>query len=102
MRVIVFAAVFRVAFGQIMVVKMKETLNKKHRQKTTEHPSGRFVERMQLLIGVRQKMKQGDAEHESGDEADGDLQPRVRQMDEQQEPAARQRSQQDQRAINCQ
>ncbi len=101
-RMIVFAAIFWIAFGQIVVMKMKEALDKKHRQKTAEHPFSRLVERMQLLIGVRQKMEQGDAEHQSGDEADGNLQPRVGEMDEQQKPAARQRSQQDQRAVKCQ
>jgi hypothetical protein len=47
-------------------------------------------------------MEQGDAKHQSGDEADGDLQSRMRQMDEQQEPAARERSQQHQQTINTQ
>ena len=57
---------------------------------------------MQLFLRVRQKMEQGDAEHESGHEADGHLQPRVGEMDGQQQPAARQRRKQDQRAVNDQ
>jgi hypothetical protein len=55
-----------------------------------------------LLLCIRQKVEQGDAEHEAGDEADGHLQPRVCKMDEQQQPAARQRGQQHQHAVDGQ
>ena len=92
--VVVAAAVFRVALRQIVVVEVEKALDEEHRQETAEQPVHGFVERMQLLLGVRQKMEQRDAEHEAGDKADGDLQPRVRQVNGEQEPAARERSEQ--------
>src|ERR1017187_3677003 len=99
---VVFAAIFRVAFRQNVMMEMEEALDKEHRQKTAEQPMHRLVKRMQLLLRVRQKMEQGDAEHESGDKTHRDLQPRMGEMDGQQQPAARQRREQDQRAVNDQ
>ena len=57
---------------------------------------------MQLFGGIRQEMQQGNAQHEAGHQADGDLQARMSGPDDQQQPAAGQRSQQHQQAINGQ
>jgi hypothetical protein len=85
-----------------VVVKVKKALQKKHRQKTAEHPRRRPVNRMQLLRRVRQKMQQRDAQHEAGHETGRQLQARVGGTDDQQQPAARERREQNQRAIDCQ
>ena len=47
-------------------------------------------------------MQQGDAEHQAGDEADGDLQPRVGEPDDNGQPTARQRRDQDEHTVNRQ
>src|SRR3954471_2758861 len=67
LRVFLMAAIFRVAFGQIVVMKMKEPLQEKHREKSTQHPGDGPVKRAQLLISIRQEMQQGNSEHEAGD-----------------------------------
>ena len=81
------------------MVEVKEPLNEKHHQKSTEQPPGRAVDGMQLMPGMRQKVQDADAEHQAGDKARCHLQPSVRQPDEQWNPPARQRSQQDRSAI---
>lgn len=70
-------AIFRVAFGRIMVMKMKEPLQKEHCQEAAEHPRHRAVQRMQLFSGIRQEMQQCDPEHKASHEADGDLEEPV-------------------------
>ena len=44
--VLVVATIFRVAVGQVVVMEMKEALQKKHRQKTTKHPRDSPVKRV--------------------------------------------------------
>ena len=102
--VIVFMriAIFGIAFGRVVVVKVEKALEKKHRKKTAEHPCRRAVNRMQLLLRVRQKMQQRDSQHETGHETGCQLQSRVRGADDQQHPAAGERREQNQRAINGQ
>lgn len=90
------AAIFRVSFRRVVMMKMEKALDKKHCQEAPQHPGRRPVNRMQLFGGIRQKMQQRDAEHQSGNKADGDLQTRVSWVENQQKPAARQRGQQDQ------
>ena len=96
------AAIFRIAFRQIVVMKMKKPLQKKHGEEPAQHPVHRASQRMQLLRRVRQKMQQGDAEHEARDKADGHLQTGVGQVDEERQPAARQRGEQYEQAIKNQ
>jgi len=57
---------------------------------------------MQLLRRIRQKMQQRDAQHEAGHETGRQLQARVGGTDDQQQPAARQRGQQHQPAVDRQ
>jgi hypothetical protein len=42
--VLMAATILRVAFRQVMVVKMKKALHKKHCQKSSEHPVRCFIE----------------------------------------------------------
>lgn len=81
MTVIVFmfimTAIFGIALWQIVMMKMKEPLKKKHRQKTAEHPFHGAIQRMQMVLGIRQEMEDGNSEHQTSDEADGHLQPCV-------------------------
>ena len=51
------AAIFRIAFGRVMMMKMKKPLEKKHRQKTAEHPFDGTIQRSQLFARIRQKME---------------------------------------------
>ena len=55
-----------------------------------------------MVIGIRQKVEQGDAEHQTGHEADRHLQARVGKPDENGQPTARQRGYQHEPAINRQ
>jgi hypothetical protein len=96
------AAIFRVTFGHVMVMKMKKSLQKKHRQKAAKRPFHGAIKRTQLLRSVREKMQQCDTEHEAGHETDGHLQSRVREVNQQRQPAARQRREQHERAVNDQ
>ena len=98
----IVAAIFRIAFGQIMMMKMKKALQEKHRKKTSEHPRNGAVERSQIFFGVGQEMEQGDAEHQARNEADGDLQAGVGEFDEQGQPTAGQRREKNEHTVNRQ
>ena len=98
----VMAAIFRIAFRQIMVMKMEEALQEKHREKTTQHPFHRAVQRLQMFVGIGQKMQERKAEHQAGDEADGDLQARVRESDDERQPTAGQGGDKHEHTVNRQ
>ena len=95
-------AILRVAFRQVVMVKMKEPLEKEHREKAAQHPGHRPVQRTQLFSAVGKEMQQRNPEHQAGDEADRHLQPGVREADEQGQPAACQRGEEHERAVNGQ
>jgi hypothetical protein len=101
-RMLFLAAIFRVTFGKVVMMEMEKTLQEKHRQKTAQHPAHGPVQRLQMLVGIGQEMEQGDAEHEPGDKADGDLQAGMRQSDKKGQPTARQRCEQHKQTINRQ
>src|SRR3569833_1084954 len=85
-----------------MVKKMKESLEEKHRQEPAEHPANGAVQRLQMFIRVRQKVEQGDAQHKAGDETDSNLQARMSKPNENRQPPARQRCDENEPAINRQ
>ena len=101
-RVFLVAAIFRIAFRQVVMMEMKKALQEKHRQKAAQHPADSFIQEFQVLVRVGQKMEQGNTEHQAGNEADRDLQPGVGQPEENGQPTARQRREQHKPAINRQ
>jgi len=93
-------AIFGITLGRVVMVKVEETLQKKHRQESAQYPRRRPVNGMQLLRRIRQKMQQRDAQHQTGHKARRQLQARVRGTDDQQHPAARERREQNQDTVN--
>jgi len=67
-----------------------------------EHPLGGFCRAMKLLIRTAKNWQGTHAEAESGDETDGDLQTRVREINEQEETIRPPAKPDRQHAINCQ
>src|SRR5882757_445150 len=96
------ATIFGIAFWQIVMVEVKEPLEKKHCQKSTEHPGDGLIERTQLLRRVRQEMQQRNSKHQTRDKTDCHLQSRMSEANNQRQPAACQRSEQNERAVNRQ
>ena len=82
----------------IVVMKAEEPFEEEHRQKADEDGNGDLLDR-RFHQGVGHHVQEPDAEHETGDEADGDLHPPVGEVDPDRQPAADQRRQQDQPAI---
>src|SRR5579871_4034023 len=95
----ILTAIFGIALGKIVVMKMKEALQKEHCQKSPEHPCNGPVKRTQLLTGIWQKMQQRDAKHQACDEADRGLQSSMGQLNDNGQPTTKERSQQDKRTI---
>jgi hypothetical protein len=85
-----------------MVMKMKEPLEEKHGQEPAEHPAHGAVQRLQIFIRIRQKMEQGDAQHQAGNKTDGNLQARMGKPNDDRQPTARQRRNENESAINRQ
>ena len=54
--VFVVAAIFGIAFGQIVMMKMEKALQEEHRQKAAEHPGDCAVERAQIFFCIGQEM----------------------------------------------
>ncbi len=79
---------------------MERANQEEHRQQPQHGPPDHSVERAKLGKGVRQHVKQSDAEHQPGDEADRDLHAGVRQLHDKGEPAAPQRAEDNQPAVN--
>ena len=50
---VVVAAILRIPFRQIVMMEMKETLQKKHHEKSTKRPCHAAVERMKLFLRIR-------------------------------------------------
>ena len=89
-------------FRNIVVVEMEKALDKKHDEKSRHQPACGDINRLELIPGMRQQVQDSDAQHESGDETDGDLQPRVSEPNKQRNPPAGKGSEQNQRAIDRQ
>ena len=94
--------VFGRSFRYVVMVVGEKPLEEEHRQKAAQGQTHRLVHRMILVKGVRHEMQQRHAEHQPGNKADRYLQPRMGEPHGQQQPAARQRGQQHQRAVDAQ
>ncbi len=84
----------------IMMVEMKEALNEKHHDKSTQDPTDRSINALELIKGVRQQVENSHAEHQSSHEAGRQLQPSMRQPDEQGNPSASEGRRENEQAIN--
>ena len=84
----------------VMVVKLKKTLNEKHDHESHQDPCGCSINAVKLMPSVRQQMEKSDSQHQSGDEAGRHLQARVRQAHPKGDPSARERRQENERAID--
>jgi hypothetical protein len=85
-----------------MVMVGQEPLEKEHYEEAAQNPLHGLVQGMALMKGMGNKVEQGHAEHEAGDKAHRRLEPRMSQMQGQQRPAARQRGEQHQNAVDGQ
>lgn len=63
--------------GDIVMMERQETLEEEHEQKTAEQPAVGGGGGVYFADGVRQQAQEGEAKHQAGYEADGDLQPGV-------------------------
>ncbi len=80
-------------------MKAEETLNEKHRQETDQQPADDGLNRYARQKRVGEQVEQPDAQHESGDQANGYLHSGVVQTDQEGDPSAEQRRKHDQRAV---
>ena len=103
MRVLAFVGVgFHSTLRHVMMVVVKESLEKEHHQKPGQGPAHGLIHRVILMKGMGNEMEQRHAEHEPGHETHEYLQSRMGQMHSEQHPAAGQRSQQHQRTVDNQ
>ena len=91
-----------VDFADVVMMKVKEPLQKKHEQETGQGPTHGAVDRVQSLEAVRQQVQQADSQHDAGNEADRELHAAVRQPHQKRHPAARKRCHDAQRAVDSQ
>lgn len=78
----VSARFHRAALGDIMMVKGQKALQKKHHQKSAQQPRHAETGGIELMACVWQQAQQRQAQHQPGNKADGDLQPRVGQLEQ--------------------
>ena len=97
---IVVTTILRIPLGEVVMMEVGKPLQEEHRQETAQRPRHRAIERPQLLRRIGDEMQHRDAEHQAGDEADGQLQPGVREADHEREPASGQRRGQNESAVN--
>ncbi|MBX3745136.1 MAG: hypothetical protein KF833_07480 [Verrucomicrobiae bacterium] len=71
----------RGAFGNIMVVEREEPLDQEQGYEARQRPAHGLIGCGQRADGMRQETQHGQAEHEPGDESDGQLQPGMGEPD---------------------
>ncbi len=86
----------------IMMVKVEESLRKKHDQKASQQPHRDTVDGMKLMPRMRQHMQQPNPEHQPRNEADRHLQPCMGQSRRQRQPATGEGGHNDEDAISRQ
>src|SRR6185295_14963912 len=99
LRVLV-TTILRIAFGQVVVVIVEKSLQKKHRQKPAQRPDHQLIDRMHLQHRVRYQMKQRHTQHEARDKTDGYLQALMCEPNNHWQPATRQGSHEHESAIS--
>src|SRR5262245_30714190 len=88
---LVDGAVFLVFLtGNVVVMEVKETFDKKHDNESGQHPPSGVVDRSQLVPGMRKQVQYAHAKHQAGDKASRHLQPDMCESNEQRNPTARQ------------
>ena len=90
------------AFRYVMVVVREKPLEEEHHQEAAQGPMHGLVQGMGLMRRMGNEMEQRHAEHQPGNKAHCRLQPRMSEPHGQQQPAARQRGQQHESAIDSQ
>ena len=90
-------------FRDLVVVVTEEPFHEEHGQEADQRPAEDGVHGIgSLEQGVRQHVQQTHAQHDARHQAGGELYPPVCQPENQRDPAANQRSQKNQKAIDDQ
>ncbi len=89
-------------FWHVVVMEVKEPLEKEHEQETAHRTHDGHVDRMRVRQAVRHQVQQPDAQHDAGDQADGNLHAPMRQPHDQRDPTAQQRASDARQAIDRQ
>ena len=72
----------RAAFSDIVMMKRKKALQKKHHEKSAQQPRRPKLNGIELVARVRQQAQQRQSQHQPRDKTHGDLQPSVRQLEQ--------------------
>jgi hypothetical protein len=90
--------------GGRMLMEGEQPKDQKHSDEASHDSAGRLVGAVvpQLDYGMREHVKDSDRQHQTGNQADDYLHPRVRQFESLRQPAPKQRRADDHRAIETQ